>query len=572
MFQMAVFIILVVSIIANLLLIAVLYFLPYPLVNALRAAFVPNKPVWSPRRWVRAAIAVAIMIIVPLLLNSIHHYERATLLTGEKPWEGSISEIGTLALLTDSVEDKGWPFPGQCEPRRCRGLLYQHLARGVLIGSPPPVGTTLDPSLKVTRYRIEHRPWCPPLKDIDGHDYPNLMELMSLAEGDCVVAEPVTLAGADVIVVDQPFNPRTRPLRNTVHEWLIGGRLSLYQRDGNGWQELFRHTAVGGSDWLVPMLVGPLNRNLFGALMFGGGMVGFMTSQNVEAEPPDINAALKRWHLSAPDNVSPAEAAMASVARKVLADASLPAASAAMQYLGTYVWWGKWAERDRELQKDIIRDLRVTYFPFASWNEVTPNELAAPIVDRIVSTPLVKASDQKQLNANRKAVGRLATAFSLLPPCAAAPFYAALHGIARDPVRRLYAGPMFSRLADAGPPAVEDLVYLIKTSLSDDHSGTSIFAWRDKDKPAIDAALKGLIALGPRARAAAPVVVAALQNKLATYSFYLDRPYEWEAMEALIRMGELETLRRMYAGKPNAPHIEGVLLHPSRVGSTECPG
>ena len=76
MFQMAVFIILVVSIIANLLLIAVLYFLPYPLVNALRAAFAPNKPAWSPRRWVRAAIAVAIMIMVPLLLNSIHHYER----------------------------------------------------------------------------------------------------------------------------------------------------------------------------------------------------------------------------------------------------------------------------------------------------------------------------------------------------------------------------------------------------------------------------------------------------------------------------------------------------------------
>ena len=101
MFQMAVFIILVVSIIANLLLIAVLYFLPYPLVNALRAAFAPNKPAWSPRRWVRAAIAVAIMIMVPLLLNSIHHYERAALLTGEKPWEGLISEIGTLALLTE---------------------------------------------------------------------------------------------------------------------------------------------------------------------------------------------------------------------------------------------------------------------------------------------------------------------------------------------------------------------------------------------------------------------------------------------------------------------------------------
>ncbi len=92
-----------------------------------------------------------------------------------------------------------------------------------------------------------------------------------------------------------------------------------------------------------------------------------------------------------------------------------------------------------------------------------------------------------------------------------------------------------------------------------------------RSKRFYDAALKplGCVCLS---QGEGPVVVAALQNKLATYSFYLDRPYEWEAMEALIRMGELETLRRMYAGKPNAPHIEGVLLHPSRVGSTECPG
>jgi hypothetical protein len=570
MYQMAVIIILVGSIIANLLLIAALYFLPCRVVNAVRTVLAPNKPAWSPRRWVRAAIAAAIVIFVPLLLNSIHRYERAALLTGEKPWEGSISEIGTLALLTDSVEDKGWPSPGQCEPRRCRGLLYQHLARAVLIGPTPPVGTALDPSLKVTRYRIEHRPWCPPLDRIKDYGSRNLLELMSLAEGDCLIAEPTTLADADVIVVDQRFNPQGRPLRNTVHEWIIGGRLSLYQRDANGWRELFRKTAVGGSDWLVPMLVGPLNRNLFGALMFGGGMVGFMTSQNVEAEPPDIDAALKRWHLRAPDNVTPAEAAMASVARKVLADPALPAASAAMQYLGSYVWFGGWGGRDRELQSEIIRDLRVTDFGFALPHEATPIELAEPILDRIVSTPLTKESDQKQFEAGRNVVENLAKAFLLLPPCAAAPFYSALRGIAKDPVRRSYAGPMLSRLADAGPRAVEDFEFLIETGLSSGHT-KSLSEWGATDKPAMEAAFKGLVALGPQARAAAPVVIAALQDKLATHVFYLDSPYEWEAMQALVRMDELETLRRMYAGKPNATQIEGVLLHPSKVGTTACP-
>jgi hypothetical protein len=222
------------------------------------------------------------------------------------------------------------------------------------------------------------------------------------------------------------------------------------------------------------MLIGPLNRNFFGALMFGGGLIGFMTSQNVEAEPPDIDAWPKRWHLSAVENVSPPEGAMTLVARNVLADASLPAASAAMQYLASYVWLGDWNGRDRALQKAIIRDLSVTDFPFEPSQGVTPPEFAEPILDGISNRPLIEERDQKQLDANRKAVRRMAAAFSLLPPCATASFYSALQGIAKDPVRRLYTGPMLSRLADAGPRAVEDFVYLIETVLSAGHAGKSI--------------------------------------------------------------------------------------------------
>jgi hypothetical protein len=114
------------------------------------------------------------------------------------------------------------------------------------------------------------------------------------------------------------------------------------------------------------------------------------------------------------------------------------------------------------------------------------------------------------LDANRRAVRRLAGAFSLLPPCAAAPYYAELQGIAKDPARRSYASPMLSRLADAGSRAVDDLVSLIETGLSAGHTDKSLVEWGDKDKPVIDAALKGLAALGSRGRAAVPVVIAAL--------------------------------------------------------------
>jgi hypothetical protein len=60
---------------------------------------------------------------------------------------------------------------------------------------------------------------------------------------------------------------------------------------------------------------------------------------------------------------------------------------------------------------------------------------------------------------------------------------------------------------------------MMETVLSVGHAGKSISDWGDKDKPAIDAAFKGLAALGTRARAAAPAVIAALRDKLATYSF-----------------------------------------------------
>jgi hypothetical protein len=43
-------------------------------------------------------------------------------------------------------------------------------------------------------------------------------------------------------------------------------------------------------------------------------------------------------------------------------------------------------------------------------------------------------------------------------------------------------------------------------------------------------------------------------------------------MEALIRMGEVETLRQIYAGNSEAARLEGVLLHPTDVGTAGCPG
>jgi hypothetical protein len=546
-------------VLANILLFAVLYFLPAIIVDALLAVYAPNRVPWRSRWRVRAAMAVAIMVFVPLLLNVIRQHERVRLVRDDTAWEGSLSDLGTVALLSDEFEDKHWPMRGECPPRRCKALLYQHVARSVLVGSPPPVGATLQPALPLTRYRLDHHAWCPPLQRMDDHQGGrNLAELMHLAAGDCLIAEPATLANADVVVVDQPFNSQLRPNYHTVHEAIIGRRLSLYRRDGSGWQELFRKTAVGGSDWLVPMLIGPLNRNLFGAMMFGGGIVGFMTSQDIEAPDIDLAAWLKRWHLSASDDLLPAEADMAGVARKVLADETLPPASAAMQYLASYVWFGGWGGRDRELQAAIIRDRRVADFPYVRWRDVTPPQLAQPIVDRIASTALSGDIDQGQLRANREVVRRLAEIFSLLPACAAAPMQTALHAIARDAARRPYASAMFARLADAGPPAVEDLEFLVTASLAASRDAKFKWEWVKTDGQTLIAALKGLAKLGPRAVAAAPTVVAALKGDLAAYANVSGQDLQAAGIETLISMGEIAAVRSLYAQSKDVKKVEGI--------------
>jgi hypothetical protein len=569
-------VILVVISIANAMLFAGLYFLSGGVLRLLVGVFAPNKSGWQPRWWAGVALAATIMVVVPILLNLIRHHERITLVDEDKTWEGSFSNVGAVALLSDRLEDNTFePAWRLCEPHRCKGLLYGNRAKAFLTGSPPPVGTPLDPTLMVMRYRIEHREWCPPLEHTeDRRDGRNLAELVKLAAGECLVGEPATLADADIVVVDQPLDPPRRPAYHTVHEAMSGERLSLHRRDGSGWRELSRQTEVGGSDWFVPMLIGPLDRNVFGAMMFGGGLIGFATSNITEAKPIDLDGQLKRWNLSSVDAPAPAETEMAPLARKILADPALPSASAAMQFLATYVWSDGWNGKNRALQAAIIRDSRVTDFSFAPSQKVTPREFAEPILDRIADTNLSEMADQKRLEANRAAVTRLAHVFSLLPSCTAAPMQSALRTIARDDVRRPYAGAIFSRLADAGPGAVEDFEYLLKTSLAAVGHFKYHWEWEKTEGQVVIAALEGLVKLGPSGKAAAPEVVAILKDKAAMFEFELAIPREMPGagMSALISMGEIETLRSLYADTWEASLVEARLRQWKPPADDQCQG
>jgi len=459
----------------------------------------------------------------------------------------------TIALVTDLLEDPNNYSPGVCGHRRCQALLYHHVVQAVLTSPTlPAFGAPPDAAMKVTRHRVERRPWCPPNQRMDDfHDGRNLDFLAHQAEGECLVAEPATLAEADVIIVEQALTPRRRPDYHTVHEALVGERLTVYRKNGEHWQEIHRETQVGGSDWFVPMLIGPLDRSLFAAMMgLGGGVIGFMTAHTVEPSTIDFDAWLKRWGLSASTEPTVSNDDMARLVRSILANPAIPAASASMQFSASYAWLGGWETKDMATVAAIIGDPRVTDFAFADWQATTPLQLAQPILERVLKTDLSPTLDQATLSANREAIARLAAVFSLLPHCSVAPQYPMLKRIADDEERAPYAAAMLTRLADAGATAVPDLQGLIELGLrmghEDDAKKDFIRAHADVDL--IIAMLKALQKLGLQAKPAAPTVIAVLKDgdSLSIFSSpYAPVNLRLLAAHTLLTMGETEALRQL---------------------------
>jgi hypothetical protein len=528
-------------VLANLILYGFLFILARPVVARLPTRIAPNKTARWLRNCMSAGLVLVFGFVLPLGLNQLHHYERSEMVVTDRPLVGSLVPVRTLALLTDLPEDKNWADRTECGPRRCRSLLYHHAVDAFLTALPPRFGAALDPNMPVTRYRLDHRAWCPPIEHMDERSHGrNIDQLAVAASGECLIAEPATLAAADAIVLDQPLTPRNRPAYHTVHEAVTGERLSVYVRDGSGWRTSYQKTEVGGSDWFVPMTVGFLDRNIFGALMFGGGMVGFMTSTIIEPAPVDLATALAGWGLGERDATILSDGEMSAVAQKVLADPTIPHQSAAMQFLASYPWLNGWRTNDPDTVAAIIRDRRVTYFPGAPWNETTPPELAQPIVDRIVATD-VDAPEPPISRGNRAAVRILAEVFSLLPPGSAGPLRQELMRLAMDKIRRKYAAAMLSRIADSGPSAIGDLEALIQTGLAEGRAANDKKAWASGDGCVVAIAVYGLARLGPDAKSAMPTVVAAIKDDLA--KAYTHDELRNAGYLALLHMGELEALK-----------------------------
>jgi len=511
----------------NLLLYAALF-----LLARLAAGWLLGLIAGSPSQWARNTSAVALTTLAvfaaPLSLNQMHRHQRATEVRGDIAWAGSLTHTKTLAILTDEPEDHNWYDQKECGPLRCRALLYHHAVDAVLVALPPPIGTQLDPSTPVIRYRLDHRAWCPPIEHIDGRrNGRNLDQLAAAAAGDCLVSEPTTLGDADVILRDQTFAPRKLPFDTPV-EGVIGERISIHTRDGENWRALYRDTAIGGADLAVPLYIGMPGRSSFGALLVGGPSIGFMTSRLIEPRRIDLAVVMAAHGLGRDDRTVPA-ADMPALARRLLADPAIPQASATMQFLASYPWLGGWRRDDLDTVAAIIRDQRVTNFPAVPWLEKdreTPAELAQPIIDRVMASD-VSGTPSRTECGQHCAVRILAEVFSLLPPGAAAQEYDELLRLAQDRTRRPYVAAMFSRLADAGPRALAEFEHLIQDGLREGHAAEDKTAWALGDGCMVPVALYGLARLGEAAKPAKMTALTAAKDELAIVR-ELDKNAVWE--------------------------------------------
>ena len=363
---------------------------------------------------------------------------------------GSLAHTPTVAVSCGARKIGSSHRDNECGRAAAGLLLYQHFVGAVLVAKPPPFDAPLDPAMPVTRYRVEHRAWCPPEGRRSSRSAKQNSEFIAeLAAGDCLVVEPATLGAADAIVLYQDVERLSLSTYKTVHEGAIAERIGVYSRDGSGWRKLSQKTSVGGYDWFVPMMVGLIDRSPLNSFRPQDN-IGFVRLNGAEPErlDPDLNTRELGLRGSATD------------ARRSATIRNCPA--------------GSWpTPRSRPLPRRCsfsphIRGSTAGRQPilillqrsFATAGRLVST--AAPEtrrrsrrrgqpIHRIPATDPSSPVDPTDRKGNRHAIDVLAQVFALLPPCTAAPFHDDLRRLAADEARRHYVTSMLLRIADAVP-------------------------------------------------------------------------------------------------------------------------
>jgi hypothetical protein len=188
----------------------------------------------------------------------------------DHPWTGTREGIRVIALLADRAAAGG--NPSLCLAL-CQRLLYSGTADSVLEGASPTdtESSIADTAQFVIRYRVERRASCPPVRLPDGAIRESSLNIFNkrqllddvkirIAAGNCLIAEPATLAESDLVVVNQVFHDGHQPYMRD--RWkldldtLSAKRLTVYRMRGGRPEQLSRETAMTAYPVFTPLVIG----------------------------------------------------------------------------------------------------------------------------------------------------------------------------------------------------------------------------------------------------------------------------------------------------------------------------
>lgn len=242
-------------------------------------------------------------------------------------------------------------------------------------------------------------------------------QLFWLATGRCIVGTPCTLESADSIILLQQFPKSLFSRLDSPRGALVANRLSVFQKTDGEWRLKHRESHIGGKDLDRPLHFAQTEMGWIPAMIFGGG-TEFGSHEVGDTRSVDVNPWWTVWGLDIPSGQGIAEADKRTVARHILADASIPPEAAAIQFLASYASSGGWDEKDLGIADAIFSNPRVT--EFGNYGDQVPPALVQPIAQRMLNTSLAPSLSVGQLGKNRSIVETMAHFIARMGSCATA--------------------------------------------------------------------------------------------------------------------------------------------------------
>ena len=208
-------------------------------------------------RWYLPIVMTALIVTplagVPFYFNRIVDRSAADLAAGDMRKFTRPVNMKTLAIRR--------PVEARCD-ELCQRILLNGQVERLLYVSMPMFSSSVDPNTAAVSFRMERRDSCPMVeldtetREIRVYDdkgavnerKPAEMMRLAMASGHCLIVEPSTLTGADVVLSRGSI---MHGVSSTIVRWLVqddilarGERVTMHVREDAAFRETYRRTIV----------------------------------------------------------------------------------------------------------------------------------------------------------------------------------------------------------------------------------------------------------------------------------------------------------------------------------------